>query len=450
MNFSRLSPRFLLITDSAEFQRLLEHHITAIWPEARIKWHAPASSGPLQSGFTAAAYSAVLLDGVLAGDKGGIWLQNLLRRPEFPPVLYFSATAAAAPAEESSAEPLKLSPPTAPGSKNPGAGSPAAKSLAPQERFLRGRIDHGRLAEVLRAAAEAHPKKQAAVKRHSKNLYRFGSVTVRGQRFVRELGIGGMASVYLAESEQSGELVVLKILKEVADSPQALVNFDRFLREYELVSQIDHPNVVRIQDLGVADDHIYLAMEYFPAGDLRVRLAQALTRETAVAYARQIAYALDAIHRVGVLHRDLKPGNVMLRTDGTLALIDFGLAKQLEQRAAITMAGEIFGTPYYMSPEQGHGEEVNVRSDLYSLGVIFYEMLMRKKPYVGSAAMEVIYLHRNGQLPELKPELADLQPIVHKLLAKAPEDRFQSAAEVLEALRLTGQEPQSRGKDFSS
>jgi len=159
-----------------------------------------------------------------------------------------------------------------------------------------------------------------------------------------------------------------------------------------------------------------------------------LIPETAVAYTRQIAYALDAIHRVGVLHRDLKPGNVMLRADGTLALIDFGLAKQLEQRAAITMAGEIFGTPYYMSPEQGHGEEVNVRSDLYSLGVIFYEMLMRKKPYVGSAAMEVIYLHRNGPLPELTPELAGLQPIVHKLLAKAPEDRFQSATEVLEAL----------------
>jgi eukaryotic-like serine/threonine-protein kinase len=134
---------------------------------------------------------------------------------------------------------------------------------------------------------------------------------------------------------------------------------------------------------------------------------------------------------VGVLHRDLKPGNIMERGDGTLALIDFGLAKHDDVNIEITGTGEIFGTPYYMSPEQGHGQALDARSDLYSLGVIFYEMLTRKKPFLAPTPMGVIYLHGNAPIPELPAELAAHQPMLEKLLAKNPTQRFESARELL-------------------
>jgi serine/threonine protein kinase len=147
-----------------------------------------------------------------------------------------------------------------------------------------------------------------------------------------------------------------------------------------------------------------------------------------------MASALEVVHEVGVLHRDLKPGNIMLRADNSLAIIDFGLAKQSELKAEITGTGEIFGTPYYMSPEQGHGQQLDVRSDLYSLGVIFYEMLTHKKPYLAATPMGVIYLHGNAPIPRLEGELAAYQPLLERLLAKEPGDRFASAADLVHAI----------------
>ena len=135
---------------------------------------------------------------------------------------------------------------------------------------------------------------------------------------------------------------------------------------------------------------------------------------------------------MGMLHRDLKPGNIMLRADGSLALIDFGLAKQINAKFETTGVGgdQIFGTPYYMSPEQGHGQGLDARSDLYSLGVIFYEMLTHRKPFVAPTPLGVIYLHANAPLPVLDGELRRFQPLLDRLLAKQPEKRFSSAAEL--------------------
>jgi serine/threonine-protein kinase PpkA len=200
------------------------------------------------------------------------------------------------------------------------------------------------------------------------------------------------------------------------------------------VAGLNHRNIVRIHDLGVADDHAYIAMEHFPAGDLRQRMRAPLSPETALKYIEQIASALDAIHSVGILHRDLKPANVMLRADGSLCLIDFGLAKTNETDASLTGTREIFGTPYYMSPEQGHAELIDPRSDLYSLGVMFFEMLIGRKPFTGATAMEVIYKHKRAELPEIPPEFAPYAEVLQRLLAKAPADRYQSAGALLEAL----------------
>jgi serine/threonine protein kinase len=175
-------------------------------------------------------------------------------------------------------------------------------------------------------------------------------------------------------------------------------------------------------------------MEHFPAGDLRQRMKTPLEPATALHFLEQMASALDAIHAVGVLHRDLKPANVMLRTDGSLCLIDFGLAKANELDADLTGTREIFGTPYYMSPEQGHAELIDARSDLYSLGVVFFEMLIGRKPYTGGSAMEVIYKHKRTELPAIPPQFATYEPLLRRLLAKSPDDRFQTARSVLDAV----------------
>jgi serine/threonine protein kinase len=245
-----------------------------------------------------------------------------------------------------------------------------------------------------------------------------------------------MCTIYLAESERAGNVVVLKVFNQVPDVSERIVSFDRFLQEYEIVAGLKHEHIVRIYDLGIADDHAYIAMEHFPAGDLRRRLKSPLTEVEAVAYLKQIASALDAIHAVGVLHRDLKPANLMLRTDSSLCLIDFGLAKANTFDVDLTGAREIFGTPYYMSPEQGHAEPIDARSDLYSLGVIFFEMLMGHKPYLGSSAMEVIYKHKRAELPAIAPQHERFGDILRRLLAKSPGDRFQSARELLEAVEV--------------
>ena len=224
--------------------------------------------------------------------------------------------------------------------------------------------------------------------------------------------------------------VVLKVLRQVPDFSDGIGAFDRFLQEYEMIADLDHPNIVKIYDLGVSDDHAHIAMEYLPGGDLKQKIERGITQQDAVRYTKQIAGALSRLHSLGILHRDLKPGNIMLRENGDIALIDFGLAKRMRLEQEITGSGEIFGTPYYMSPEQGHANDVDERSDVYSLGIILYEMLTGEKPFTGDNAMGIIFKHSEAPVPVLPHRLGQYQALINLLLAKKPQDRLQSAAEV--------------------
>lgn len=408
---AELAPRFLIVTDQTSFARALEHHVSIVWPQAECRIHAPSQSGRFHAAFAAAGYDTVLLDDKVERGLGIEWLDNLLHRAQFPPVVYFVA----------GDEPVR-----------------AAQALASGalECIARERIDHAKLASALRDGVRRRRQTLAASGMSSRveEQSHFGPITIPGHRFVKELAVGGTSMVYLAESERAGEMVVLKVLKDRADKDDDQLHLVRFRQEYELISKIRHPNVVRILDLGMTDEHAYIAMEYFPKGDLRAHITSGIAADQAVKYLTQMASALEVVHAVGVLHRDLKPGNVMMRADGSLALIDFGLAKHFEKAADITATGEIFGTPYYMSPEQGHGHELDARSDLYSLGIIFYEMLTRKKPFVAPAPMTVIYMHANAPRPQLEGELQKLQPLLDGLIAKKPCERFASATELLSRL----------------
>ncbi len=409
MGLAVLSLRVLVIADRPEYRLLVRKHVEIEWSEAVVLEHRLGEDQPLDAKFVAAGYDAVIVVGAPPAESAEILASLLSSRADFAPLVLVL---------------LQDAPPDVP---------PDTAKLA---RLYGKKVDRERLLRAITVASREQKKCRTALRSRPDfdQMYKFGSLTIRGHRCIRQVGSGGMCKIYLAESERAGAMVVLKVFSQVPDVSERLVGFDRFIQEYEIVAGLNHPNIVRIYDLGIADDHSYIAMEHFPAGDLRARMKMPLAPPTAVHFLAQIASALDAIHAVGVLHRDLKPANVMLRADGTLCLIDFGLAKANELEAELTGSREIFGTPYYMSPEQGHAELIDTRSDLYSLGVVFYEMLIGRKPYTGSTAMEVIYKHKRAELPPIEPQYALYEPLLKRLLAKQPVDRFQSARELLDAV----------------
>lgn len=394
--------RFLIIDDDPEYRRALRYHLEVEWPDALIDDYQPSSAGQLPDAFSLSAIDLVLLGHPIAHEEDFFWLRNLRARSSCPPVLIFA---------EGGDEFLAVE---------------AIKAGA-ADYFPKDRLKHRNLINSVRVELD-HAERPATGEGTIASLKSLSGL--KKHRFVSKLHASDLSSVYLAEDQETGERVVFKVLRHVPDAGGGRL-FDRFLQEYEVIARVDHPNVVRIFDLGIADDHAYIAMEYLSAGSLAQRMNSPCSREEALDYSRQMARALDAIHHAGVLHRDLKPANVMFRRDGTLALIDFGLAKQMRLEAAITGTGQIFGTPYYMSPEQGHAEPTDERSDIYSLGCIFYEMLTARRPFVAPSPMAVIYKHAHAPRPELEGNLRDLQSTLDGMLAVDPDDRFQSVAELM-------------------
>ena len=401
-----MNPRVMIIDAQADFRSLLMHHVTAHWQGAVITEYDPVESGYLPDEFSGAGNDIILLGSQL-GDRNGLdTLKRFMKIQSFPPLVYFGDEA-----EEKS------------------ISKAGAKAF-----FTRDTIRHDAL--IVRISDILAERNQVAStgKLFVGDLGTGINPLIRGYRFIRKLGISEHSAVYLAERESAGMKVVLKVLRQIPDASDSVGAFDRFLQEYELIAEISHPNIVSIYDLGVGDDHAHIAMEYLDGGNLRDRINQRIPAHVAVKYFRQIVSAIAAIHEVGILHRDLKPGNVMLRRDNSIALIDFGLAKRMRLKMEITDSGEIFGTPYYMSPEQGHGNGVDPRSDIYSLGIIFYEMLTGQKPFTADTAMGIIYKHAKAPVPLLPSRFARHQALLNLMLAKDPENRLQSADEVLEWL----------------
>jgi DNA-binding NarL/FixJ family response regulator len=254
---------------------------------------------------------------------------------------------------------------------------------------------------------------------------------------LRVLGRSASSTVYLATAADLDENVALKVsVDEFTDDGTDVAQRAREMlsREYQTIAAIDAPCVVDIYDYGVHDGREYLAMEYFPRGDLRARMQQPLSVAAAVAYAQRIAAALQVVHEAGVVHRDLKPQNVMLRENDEVVLIDFGLSKDLNGTMGSTRTGVLRGSPYYICPEQAQGLPVDRRGDLYSLGVMLYEMLVHRKPFHGETAIEILQHHVGSPPPALPAELAGFQPVLDRLLAKRPNDRYDTASEVAAAL----------------
>lgn len=247
-----------------------------------------------------------------------------------------------------------------------------------------------------------------------------------------EIGEGAMATVYLATQRSLQRKVALKIM---AASLAADPSFcERFLREGRTLARLSHPHTVTIHDIGNVDELYYMAMEYLPNGTLKERIAEGLSPEQGLLFIRQIASALGYAHAQGLVHRDVKPANILFRADGTAVLSDFGIAKSLDDRTQFTQAGFTVGTPSYMSPEQARGQDIDGRADLYALGVVLYEILVGRLPYTGVDALSTALAHLTEPLPELPIHHDRYQDILRRLLAKDPAERFANAEQLIAAL----------------
>jgi serine/threonine-protein kinase len=249
---------------------------------------------------------------------------------------------------------------------------------------------------------------------------------------VRKLGAGGMANVYLAEDQELGRRVAIKILNDRHANDEQFV--ERFRREAKNAAALSHPNIVSIYDRGEAEGSYYIAMEYLDGRSLKELIVSRgpAPITVAVEYARQILQALRFAHRHGIVHRDIKPHNVLVDADGRVKVTDFGIARA--GTSQMTEAGSIVGTAQYLSPEQARGTNVDQRSDVYSLGIVLYELLTGTVPFTGDTPVEIAMKHLStiAEPPSTRrPDIPrDLDLIVMRALAKDPNDRYQSAEEM--------------------
>ena len=262
---------------------------------------------------------------------------------------------------------------------------------------------------------------------------------IPGYRIERIIGKGAMSTVYQAVQESLDRRVALKVLAPGMAADPTLG--ERFVKEGKIIAKLGHPHIVTIYDTGMHQDCSYIAMEYLEGGTLKERIKAGLSPEQAVKVLVQIAQALGYAHRQNCIHRDIKPANILFRDQETAVLSDFGIAKNLEDKTQLTAAGWRIGTPNYMSPEQALGKPLDARCDLYSLGVVFYEMLTGSRPFKGADAFETAILHVKGLIPTLPEPVRRFQPVIDRVLAKTPEARFASAEELARAVQQAATAP---------
>lgn len=259
------------------------------------------------------------------------------------------------------------------------------------------------------------------------------------------IGVGGMANVYKGRDVRTGNQIAVKVLKEEFLDNEELVR--RFKNESKAISILNHPNIVKVYDVSVTDQLQYIVMEYIDGITLKEYLKQrngALTWKEVVHFATQVLSALDHAHSKGIVHRDVKPQNIMLQADGSIKMMDFGIAR-FSRAQSQTVSDKAIGSVHYISPEQAKGDHTDARTDIYSVGVMMYEMLSGKLPFDGTGAVSIAIMQISEKpkpLAEVAPNIpVGLRQITEKAMEKDPADRYQSAQEMLDAIAAFRRDP---------
>ena len=260
-------------------------------------------------------------------------------------------------------------------------------------------------------------------------------IQIPGYELERLAGRGGMAEVYIARQVSLGRKVALKILLQTLSPDSSFT--ERFEREAKTAAALQHPNIIKIFDTGMYEGRYYIAMEYLGSKTLGDLIRDGMSPRLAVKYLTKLASALEYAHAKGVIHRDIKPTNVLLYPDNEPVLSDFGISRLVDGNSSLTATGMMIGSPRYMSPEQARGATVDSRSDLYALGVVFYEMLTGTFPYDAEDTLALMYMHVHDDIPRLPPSLSRYQIVIDRLMAKQPEQRLSSAGEIIPLLEGT-------------
>jgi len=398
--------RILIIDDDENLRSLLAHYIRQEWPKAEVEEFDPLVRDMPDEQFPFGDYELIILDYMLGRGDGLEWLHEFRKRSDCPPVLFLTG----AGNEIIAVRAMKA-----------GASDYQRKQELTRERLITS------IRDLTLDAAERTLSPELAARMEGHMLGE--RVRIPGFRILRLIGEGGMSRVYLASREGDDEPLVVKILRSEATADKNALA--RFMEEYALIERIKSRHVARIHGHGVSEGHAYLVMEFFDGGDLNKRLGgKASPPHEALRIFRELMFALGDIHECGILHRDLKPQNLMFRADGSLAIVDFGIAKHVDAIDR-TGYGEIVGTPRYMSPEQVRGMALDLRTDIYSSGVLLYQMLAGRHLFDGETAVEVALQHLNKPAPGLVEELAQYQRLLDKLLEKDRDARFRNADEVI-------------------
>ena len=398
--------KILIIDDDEDLRSILAHYLKQEWPDIQVEQFDPLQREMPDASFPLGDYDVVILDYMLGHGDGLDWLQQFKKRADCPPVLFLTG----AGNEVIAVRAMKA-----------GADDYQRKQELTREKL----VTSVRELAGANTGQPATPEISARAEGHELGA----RIRIPGIKVLRLIGEGGMARVYLASREGDDEPLVVKILRaEFSGNKMAL---ERFIEEYNLVERIRSRHVARIHGHGVSNDLAYLVMEFFDGGDLNMRLNnKALQPEECLKIFRELMFALGDIHEQGVLHRDLKPQNLMFRADGSLAVLDFGIAKHVDA-VDRTGQGEILGTPRYMSPEQVRGAALDLRTDIYSAGVLLYQMLSGMHLFDGETAVEVALHHLNTQPPDLPEHLVQYQRLLDKLVEKDRDARFRNADEVI-------------------
>ena len=400
--------RVLIIDDDEDLHTLLSHYVTSQWADAVIDHYDPKLQAIPGPEFPLGSYDVLVLDYMLGREDGdGLeWLAQFKSRADCPKILFLTG----AGNEVIAVRAMKA-----------GADDYQRKQELTRERLVTS------LRDLTSDAAQKTLTPELAARLQGQSIG--AQVKIPGIRVLHLIGEGGMSRVYLASRERDDEPLVVKILRnEVTADRRALA---RFMEEYTLVERIQSRHVARVVTHGTSGEHAFLVMEFFDGGDLMKRLGgKALAPAECLRLFRELMTALGDIHEKGILHRDLKPQNLMFRSDGSLAVVDFGIAKHIDA-ADMTGQGEILGTPRYMSPEQVQGKALDLRTDIYSAGVLLFQMLTGRHLFEGNSAVEVALHHLNTPPSALPDELSKYQRLLDKLLEKDRDARFRNADEVL-------------------